>query len=415
MDQISDPSTLERERLDEPAARPRRWRWKATALGAAVALGLTFAWLGLAPHRGNRAAAAPTPTSVVTVSQPLQREVDVRAGFLGQFSAIDRVELRAQVGGTLTEIHFKDGQIVHKGDLLFVIDPRPYEIKLEQAKAALQTATARVALANNQLFRAQSLKRSDFATQETVDQRTNDQDASQAAVEDAKARVHDAELDLEYARVQAPFTGRIGARQVSIGSLVAGSRAATSPTTLLATLVSLDPLYLDFDMSESDFLTFSRERARLKGPLANKVMIALSDENNFTREGTLDFIDNALDRSSGTIHARATVRNEDLFLAPGQFARLRVAIASPTPVYLLPDAAVVLDQSQRLVMTVGSDATVKPKIVTTGELRGGLRVIRSGLEPSDRVIIDGLVRAIPGTKVAPQDGTIHYDPTADQG
>jgi multidrug efflux system membrane fusion protein len=414
-DQISDPSTLERERLDEPAARPRRWRWKATALGAAVALGLTFAWLGLAPHRGNRAAAAPTPTSVVTVSQPLQREVDVRAGFLGQFSAIDRVELRAQVGGTLTEIHFKDGQIVHKGDLLFVIDPRPYEIKLEQAKAALQTATARVALANNQLFRAQSLKRSDFATQETVDQRTNDQDASRAAVEDAKARVHDAELDLEYARVRAPFTGRIGARQVSIGSLVAGSRAATSPTTLLATLVSLDPLYLDFDMSESDFLTFSRERARLKGPLANKVMIALSDENNFTREGTLDFIDNALDRSSGTIHARATVRNEDLFLAPGQFARLRVAIASPTPVYLLPDAAVVLDQSQRLVMTVGSDATVKPKIVTTGELRGGLRVIQSGLEPSDRVIIDGLVRAIPGTKVAPQDGTIHYDPTADQG
>ena len=415
MDQITNPANLERERLDEPVARPRRWRWKATALGVAVALGLFLAWLGLAPHRGNQAAAALAPTPVVTVSQPLRREVDVRAGFLGQFSAIDRVELRAQVGGTLTEIHFKDGQIVHKGDLLFVIDPRPYEIRLEQAKAALQTATARLALAGNQLSRAQSLKRNDFATQETVDQRTNEQDASQAAVEDAKARVRDAELDLEYCHVRAPFTGRIGARQVSLGSLVAGSRAATSPTTLLATLVSLDPLYLDFDMSESDFLTFSRERAHLKGPLANKVVIALSDENNFTREGTLDFIDNALDRSSGTIHARATVRNEDLFLAPGQFARLRVAIASPTPVYLLPDAAVVLDQSQRLVMTVGSDATVKPKIVTTGELRGGLRVIQSGLEPSDRVIIDGLVRAIPGTKVAPQDGTIHYDPTADQG
>jgi membrane fusion protein, multidrug efflux system len=385
------------------------------AIGAAVAAGLFLAWLGLAPHRGNQAAAAVAPTPVVTVSQPLQREVDVRAGFLGQFSAIDRVELRAQVGGTLTEIHFKDGQIVHKGDLLFVIDPRPYEIKLEQAKAVLQTATARVALANNQLFRAQSLKRNEFATQETVDQRTNDHDASQAAVEDAKARVHDAELDLEYARVRAPFTGRIGARQVSIGSLVAGSRAATSPTTLLATLVSLDPLYLDFDMSESDFLTFSRERARLKGPLANQVMIALSDETNFGREGTLDFIDNALDRSSGTIHARATVSNPDLFLAPGQFARLRVAIASPAPVYLLPDAAVVLDQSQRLVMTVGRDATVKPKIVTTGELRGGLRVIQSGLEPSDRVVIDGLVRAIPGTKVVPQDGAIRYDATADQG
>ena len=413
MDQITNPANLERERLDEPVARPRRWRWKATALGVAVAAGLFLAWLGLAPHRGNQAAAALAPTPVVTVSQPLRREVDVRAGFLGQFSAIDRVELRAQVGGTLTEIHFKDGQIVHRGDLLFVIDPRPYEIRLEQAKAALQTATARLALAGNQLSRAQSLKRNDFATQETVDQRTNDQDASQAAVEDAKARMRDAELDLEYCRVLAPFTGRIGARQVSIGSLVAGSRAATSPTTLLTTLVSLDPLYLDFDMSESDFLTFARERARIGGPLADKVVIGLSDETNFTREGTLDFIDNALDRSSGTIHARATVPNPDLFLAPGQFARLRVAIAPPTPVYLLPDAAVVLDQSQRLVMTVAPDTTVKPKIVTTGELRGGLRVIQSGLEPSDRVIINGLVRAVPGAKVAPQDGTIHYDATAD--
>jgi multidrug efflux system membrane fusion protein len=413
MDQISDHSNIEREPLDEPARRPRRRRWRTAAIGAATLVAALLVYLGLAPHRGNQAAALPTPAPMVTVSEPLRREVDTRVGFLGQFSAIDRVELRAQVGGTLTEIHFKDGQIVHKGDLLFVIDPRPYEIRLEQAKAALQTAAAKVALANNQLSRAQSLKHNEFATQETVDQRTSDQDASQAAVADAKARVRDAELDLEYCRVIAPFTGRIGARQVSLGSLVAGSRAATSPTTLLATLVSLDPLYLDFDMSESDFLTFSRERARLKGPLANKIVLGLSDENSFSREGTLDFIDNALDRSSGTIHARATVPNPDLFLAPGQFARLRVAIAPPTPVYLLPDAAVVLDQSQRLVMTVGADATVKPKIVTTGDLRGGLRVIQSGLEPSDRVVIDGLVRAMPGAKVAPQDGAIHYDATAD--
>ncbi len=413
MDQISDHSNIEREPADRPM--PRRPRtWLTPAIGAAMAVAALLVYFGLAPHRGNQAAAVPTPAPQVTVSQPLQRKIDSRASFLGQFSAIDRVELRAQVGGTLTEIHFRDGQIVHKGDLLFVIDPRPYEIKLEQAKAALQTATARVELANAQLSRAQSLRRNEFATQETVDQRTSDQDSSSAAVEDAKARIRDAELDLEYCHVRAPFTGRIGARQVSVGSLVAGSRAATSPTTLLATLVSLDPLYLDFDMSESDFLTFSRERARVGGPLANKVMIGLSDENNFTREGTLDFIDNALDRSSGTIHARATVPNPDLFLAPGQFARLRVAIAPPTSAYLLPDSAVVLDQSQHLVMTVGPDATVKPKIVTTGDLRGGLRVIRSGLGPMDRVVIDGLVRAIPGRKVAPQDGTIHYDAAADE-
>jgi membrane fusion protein, multidrug efflux system len=413
MDQISDHSNIEREPRDEPMPRRRR-TWRTPAIGAATVVGALLVYFGLASHRGNQAAAVPTPAPQVTVSQPLQRKVDSRVSFLGQFSAIDRVELRAQVGGTLTEIHFKDGQIVHKGELLFVIDPRPYEIKLEQAKAALQTATARVELANAQLSRAQSLRRNEFATQETVDQRTSDQDSSNAAVEDAKARIRDAELDLEYCHVRAPFTGRIGARQVSIGSLVAGSRAATSPTTLLATLVSLDPLYLDFDMSESDFLTFSRERARVGGPLANKVMIGLSDENNFTREGTLDFIDNALDRSSGTIHARATVPNPDLFLAPGQFARLRVAIAPPASVYLLPDSAVVLDQSQHLVMTIGPDATVKPKIVTTGDLRGGLRVIQSGLEPTDRVIIDGLVRAIPGKKVAPQNGTLHYDTAADE-
>lgn len=414
MDQISDHAKLEREPFDDGALRrpQRRWLWRTGAISVAAVVAAFFAYRGLAP-KGNQATALPAPAPLVTVSHPLQRELDTRAGFLGQFSAVDRVELRAQVGGTLTEIHFKDGQIVHKGDLLFVIDPRPYEIKLTQANAALQTAIARAALANNQLSRAQSLKHNEFATQETVDQRTSDENASKAAVDDAKARVRDAELDLEYCHVRAPFTGRIGARQVSIGSLVAGSRGGTSPTTLLATLVSLDPLYLDFDMSESDFLTFSRERARIPGPLANKVQIALSDETSFSREGTLDFIDNSLDRSSGTIHARATVPNPDLFLAPGQFARLRVAIAPPAPVYLLPDSAVVLDQSQRLVMTVGPHGTVKPKIVTTGNMRGGLRVIQSGLDADDRVIIDGLVRAVPGAKVRPQDGTIHYDASAD--
>ena len=166
-------------------------------------------------------------------------------------------------------------------------------------------------------------------------------------------------------------------------------------------------------MSELDYLTFSRERARLPAPLADKIAIGLSDESTFPRQGTLDFVDNALDRSSGTIRARATVPNPDLFLAPGQFARLRVAVAPPAPVLLLPDAAVLLDQPQHLVMTVSADGSVVPKIVQTGDLRGSLRVIRSGLQPSDRVVIDGLVRAAPGSKVAPQDGAIHYDAAAD--
>jgi membrane fusion protein, multidrug efflux system len=414
MDQITDRNTIERAPIERaPARQPGRPVWKTGGTVAAllIVVGLGY-WAD--PFRKSGPAAPPPAAALpVTVSKPLQREVDIRLGFLGQFSAVNRVELRAQVGGLLTEIHFQDGQIVHKGDLLFVIDPRPYEIRLAEAKAQLQTATAKVALANNQLSRAQSLRRNEFATQETVDQRTSDQDSSQASVEDAKARVNDAELDLEYCRVTAPFTGRIGARQVSIGGLVSGSRAGASATTLMATLVSLDPIYLNFDMSESDFLVFSRERARISGPLADEVAIGLSDENTFPRTGKLDFVDNSLDRSSGTIHARATVPNPDLFLAPGQFARLRVAVAPPASVLLLPDAAVVLDQSQHLVMTVSADGTVVPKIVETGDLRGGLRVIRSGLDANDRVVIDGLVRAAPGSKVAPQDGAIHYDATVD--
>jgi RND family efflux transporter MFP subunit len=408
MDQISNRSEI--DKAIGSSTTQRRWKFWGTGTAlVAIALG----YFAFSHHKGDQAAPPKAAALPVTVSEPLRREVDSRLGFLGQFSAIDRVELRAQVGGVLTEIHFKDGQIVHKGDLLLVIDPRPYEIKLAQANAQLHTAVARVALANNQLTRSQSLRRDEFATQETVDQRINEQHASEAAVEDAKARIRDAQLDLEYCRVTAPFTGRIGARQVSIGDLIAGSRAAVSPTTLLATLVSLDPLYLDFDMSESDYLTFSRERARVGGPLADNIAFGLSDEANFKRQGTLDFVDNALDRSSGTIHARATVPNPDLFLAPGQFARLRVAVAAPTPALLLPDSALVLDQSQHLVMTVAPDATVVPKIVQTGDLRGGLRVIRSGLEPNDSVVIDGLVRATPGAKVVPQHGPIHYDATAD--
>src|SRR5882672_9439865 len=394
------------------AARSTAWLW---VVGAAVIALAALFWVGFSQGEGSQTVSATVPPAQVTVSKPLARDVDTRIGLLGQFSAIDRVELRAQVGGTLTEIHFKDGQIVHKGDLLFMVDPRPYEIKLAKATAQLQTASARFALASVQLGRAQTLLRTTFGTAETVDQRTSEQSSAQAAIDDAKAQIRDAQLDIEYCRITAPFTGRIGARLVSDGSLIAGSRAATSPTTLLTTLVSLDPIYLDFDMSESDYLTFSRERARLPAPLADKIAIGLSDESAFPRQGTLDFVDNALDRSSGTIRARATVPNPDLFLAPGQFARLRVAVAPPAPVLLLPDAAVLLDQSQHLVMTVSPDGTVVPKLVETGDLRGGLRVIKSGLAASDRVIIDGLMYAMPGAKVAPQDGAVHYDATSDRG
>jgi RND family efflux transporter MFP subunit len=392
-------------------AGAKRW----IAAGATVAV-LATAWLTYS-YRQSDAVASVAPASLpnVVVSKPLVREVSSQLSFLGQFSAVEQVELRAQVGGTLTGIHFKDGDIINKDDLLFTIDPRPYEIRLAQANAQLETATARLALANRELNRAQDLAAKAFGTKESVDQRLADQRSAQAAVDDAKAQIRDAQFDLDHCRITAPFTGRIGTHLVSVGNLIAGSRAGTSPTTLLATLVSLDPIHFDFDMSEADFLAFSRERARLEGAPADKVAIALSDEMQFARQGTLDFVDNALNRSSGTIHARATVPNPDHLLVPGEFARVRLAVGAPAQALLIPDTAVLPDQSQHLVMTVSRDGVVVPKPVEIGDLRGNLRVILSGLAPGDRVIIDGIPHAAPGVKVAPQDGTIRYAANDSQG
>ena len=380
--------------------------WVAAGLAGMALVG---AWLKYSSG-ASRSSADTRPATLpqVVVSKPLVEDVDTQLGFLGQFSAVSQVELRAQVGGTLTGIFFKDGDIVRKGDLLFAIDPRPYEITLAEATAQLDVATAHLELADRQLDRAKDLEQSNAGSVENVDQRISDQRAGRAAVEDAKARIRDAQFDLDHCRIAAPFTGRMGTHLVSVGNLIAGSRTAASPTTLLATLVSLDPIYLDFDMSESDFLVYSKYQAHLKGGHVQKVEVALGDDNQYARSGVFDFLDNVLDRSSGTIHARATVANSNLVLTPGLFARVRLVVAPPSPTLLVPDSAVLPDQSQHMVMTVPADGIVAPKRVEVGEIRDGLRVIRSGLAPSDRVIVDGLLHAAPGTKVATQDGTIRY-------
>jgi multidrug efflux system membrane fusion protein len=369
-----------------------------------IALGA--AWLAWSHHQVEAVAnSKPAPLPKVLVHRPIVRSLDARLGFLGQFSAVERVELRAQVGGTRTGIHFKDGDIVHRGDLLFSIDPGPYEIRLAEAKAQLEGATARLDLANRERERERAAKllEAHAISREEFDTRSAEQHSSQAAIDAAKAQIRDAEFDLGHCRIVAPFTGRIGTHLVSVGNLIAGSRAATSPTTLLATLVTLDPIYLDFDMSESDYLVFSRERSRLAGGPADSVEVELSDETEFARQGKLDFVDNVLDRSSGTLHARATVPNPGLLLTPGEFARVRLSLGAPAPYLLIPDAAVLPDQSGHLVLTVSSDGTVVPRQVEIGDLRDGLRVIRSGLKPDDRIIVDGLPYATPGTKVEAQE------------
>jgi RND family efflux transporter MFP subunit len=379
--------------------------WGVVVLVLAGAAGFGVWRSSVAPQADAQQVAPPPPA--VTVSAPLERRVTGWTRFTGQFSAVDQVALRAQVSGYLTEIHFTDGQIVHKGDLLFVIDPRPYQIQLEQAVAQYQSAQAQLRLADRQLQRSSELQKKDFESRDVVDQRMQAQGAAQAAVATAEAAIHAAQLNLEFARVTAPFSGRIGAHQVSVGSLVFGGSAAAS-STLLATIVSLDPIRLDFDMSESDYLAWTRyEQAGAKdGGVDRTVQASLSDEQGWTRTGVLDFVDNQVDRGSGTLHARATLANPGLVIAPGEFARLRVPTEPTRPMLLVPDAALVTDQSNKLVMTVAADGTVVPKKVQLGDLSDGLRVITSGLSKDDRVVIDGLMRARPGAKVTPQPGSI---------
>ncbi|MBS0155168.1 MAG: efflux RND transporter periplasmic adaptor subunit [Nitrospira sp.] len=351
------------------------------------------------------------PLPSVKVSNPLEMNLETRLQFLGQFSAIKRVELRAQVGGTLNRIGFRDGDIVNRGDLLFEIDPIPYEIKLSQATAQLESANARLTLASRELERANKLMNSEAGTAQNVDQRAAEEQSAKAAVDSAKAMIRDARFDLDHCRITAPFTGRIGTHLVSTGNLVAGNRGGSS-TTLLATLVSLDPIYLDFDMSEADYLTFTRRRAKRDSPIADKVYISLGDEKHFSRKGTLDFIDNSLNRSSGTIRARATVPNADLLLTPGGFGSVRLVLSNE-PTLLVPDAAVLPDLSDHVVLTIGPNDEVTPRKVQPGDLRGGLRVIRSGLEPADLVIVGGIETAAVGSRVSPQAGPIEFESEKD--
>lgn len=360
------------------------------------------------PHFFNQPsqAALPPAPAAVTVSSPVQRDINKRLTVLGQFSAVDSVELRAQVGGTLTQIGFKDGDIVHKGDLLFQIDPTPYQIRFREATATLAGAKSALELARLEASRADSLQKSGGGTTQNSDQKAAQLRAAQASVDAAEAAVSDAQFDLDQSRIVAPFTGRIGTHQVSIGNLIAGSRAATSQTTLLGTIVSTDTLYLNFDMSENDYMAFLRERRKQGGALASKVKIALADEKDFNHFGTLDFVDNTLDRSSGTIHARATVLNADGLLTPGGFARVRVAVAPAAPALLVPDAAVLPDQSEHVVLTVDKNNLVTPRHVEIGDIRDGLRVIRSGLDAGDRVITGGIPSAHVGATVEPHDKPI---------
>jgi RND family efflux transporter MFP subunit len=359
--------------------------------------------------KANAPAAAAPPPPAVTVAKPLVKDLVEWKDFTGQFQAVDYVDVRARVSGYLESINFTDGQIVKKGDLLFVIEPKPYELALETAKAQLAQAEAQLELAKAQLGRTAQLKQKDYATQETYDERVSKVNIASAARDSAVAAVDQAQLNLDYTRVTAPIDGRASLHELSVGNLVIGGTTGTP--TLLTTLASLDPIHLFFNVSEADGMTYKRlvQKGEIPSARDNKVEVQgeLIDETNWPLKGTIDFVDNQYDRSTGTIRVRAAFPNPNYFITPGQFGRVRVPMSQLHPALLVPDAAVVTDQSTKMLFAVSPDGTVEPKPVELGPVHdGNLRIIRSGIDANDEVIVNGLLRARPGQKVTPEQGTV---------
>ncbi len=343
-------------------------------------------------------AAAPQTPPQVTVETPQPRQITDTAEFVGRFVATDAVEVRARVAGYLDSVNFRDGQLVQKGELLFVVDKRPFQAALDQAKADLLRAQVAVDLAQTELTRAERLLKEKAVSEATYDQRFQAKRTADAAVVASQANVRRAELDLEFTELRAPVAGRIGDRRVAPGNLISAN------TTLLATIVSVDPIYVEFTVDEAFYIRAKRQDDPHPGaPEAPKrqAEVKLFDEAEFKRRGELSFMDNVLDQSSGTIRLRAVMANADGLYTPGMFATVRLAAGQPYETLTVPDVAILADQLRRVVMVVAPDGTVMARQVELGGLTDGRRIIRAGLEKSDQVIVNGLMRARVGAKVTP--------------
>ena len=347
----------------------------------------------------------PPPPPAVTVAKPVKRTVFDFDEYVGRFVAVDSVEVRARVSGYLEGVHFKDGQTVKQGDLLFSIDKRPFQNALDQARANLVQAKSNQAFTEADFTRGQQLVRDKTITDQTFEQRSQAYRNAQASVSNAEAAVRNADLDMEFTELKAPINGRIGDRRVSPGNLVTGGTAGN--TTLLATIVSTDPIRLEFTFDEASYLRYERlpkgQDVASRGS-GMKVALKLIDEHDFDHEGRMDFVDNVIDRSTGTIRGRAVFDNPKGVFTPGMFARVRVPASPPYEGLLVPEAAIGTEQARKFVLTVNGENTVVSKYVTPGQVTSdGLIVLKDGLGPDDRVIVNGLLRARPGQKVTPQE------------
>jgi multidrug efflux system membrane fusion protein len=347
-------------------------------------------------------AGGPPPAPPVTVNQPVLKEVVEWDQYQGRIEAVDSVEVRARVNGYLQSVNFKDGAEVKQGDLLLVIDPRPYQAELDRAEADLLQAQTRFELASNDMARAGRLLKAKAISEEEADSRAKAEREAAAAIQSSVASVEMAKLNMEYTGVTAPISGRIGRKMITQGNLVNGNQGES---TLLATIVSMDPIYCYFDVDEGAILKYQQlardgKQDNLNGGKV-RCEIELGNETGFPHKGLLDFVDNRVDPATGTLRVRGLFPNPDRVLQPGFFVRAQVPGSSKYPALLIPDQAVGTDQSQKFVFIIDDKDTVQYAPVTLGPLVDGLRVVRAGLHSNDWVVVNGLMTIRPGAKVNP--------------
>jgi multidrug efflux system membrane fusion protein len=352
-------------------------------------------------------AGGPPPPPPVTVNQPTLKEVVEWDQYQGRVEAVDSVEVRARVNGYLQSVNFKDGDEVKQGDLLFVIDRRPYQAELDRAEADLLQARTRFELASNDMARAGRLLKAKAISEEEADSRSKAEREAAAAIQSSLASVEMAKLNMEYSGVTAPISGRIGRKMITVGNLVNGNQGES---TLLATIVSMDPIYCYFDVDEGAILKYQQLAREGKEDTLNggkvRCEIELGNETGFPHKGLLDFVDNRVDPGTGTLRVRGLFPNPDRVLQPGFFVRARVPGSSKYPALLIPDQAVGTDQSQKFVYTVDDNDTVHYAPVSLGPLADGMRVVRAGLHSNDWVVVNGLMTIRPGAKVSPSRADI---------
>ena len=392
------PVGAARSDVARKSRRGRHIAWGAVALLAIGGLG----WQYVAQPEAQASAA---PVVTVGIAAPLMRQVVQWDDYVGRFAPSQTVEVRPRVSGPVTAIHFRDGDIVRKGQLLFTLDQRPFLALMAEARANVASARSALSLAQADYGRVQRLTGDEAVSASEIDTLRARLQAAQAALAAADARARQRALDVEFTQVRAPISGRVSDRKVDIGNLVSGAEGTGA--SLLTTINALDPIYFSFDASEALFLKSQRDHAEGNG---GEVEIRLQDEAAYRWKGRLDFTDNGLDPRSGTIRGRAVLHNPDMFLTPGLFGNMRLSNGGKVNALLVPDDAIQSDQALKTVLVVGRDDVVAAKPVQLGPLVDGLRIIRSGLSPQDKVVVTNAQAAMPGTKVATRGAPIKAVP-----